>query len=525
LLSVTILLSRLLGLIQQVILSSTLPPIATDAYKMAFRLTDFVNYLVAGGAISVTFIPIFTQLRESGRERDAWRFFSIITSIMGVALVLVLTLSFVVADSVARWYALGFDAERLELTVLMTRIILPAQAFFYLGGLLVGVLNAHKRFGASSMTSAVYNLVAIVVGVTLWLVMGQNPLGFAWGILTGAFCGNFLLPLLAARSGPPEERPRFRFSLDWRYPPVQKFFRNSVPIMLGVSFPVIDQIVIGPFVSLLPTGAPTHLDNGNRVMLAPLTMLAQAASVAAFPFLAEDSAAHNWKKLSDFLRQGLRRLVFLALPLSILLILLAQPIITLIFRYGQYTQAASDQTAIAFAFYCVGMFAWAGQQFVARGFYALQDTLTPTIIGSLITIFFFVPLTWLVIHLGFGIAGLAMATSIGAAAHFSFLLMALEKRLSQKRYNAPLHSERIMSSLLRTSVACVAMGLAGALATYLTPDLFVDERMNDLIRMLSVSVVASLTFASAAQIFRVPEWEWLRDKILRRRKATRPVAS
>src|SRR4028118_2318634 len=138
--------------------------------------------------------------------------------------------------------------------------------------------------------------------------------------------------------------------------------------MLGVSLPVVDQIVVGFFASYRPTGDLTYLQTGNRVMLAPLGIVAQAASVAAFPYLASDSAAMNWDKLADFLRSGLRRLMFLSLPLSMLLILTAQPIINILFGYGKYDDpAALNATAVAFAFYCVGPFARAGQQVAARG--------------------------------------------------------------------------------------------------------------------------------------------------------------
>jgi putative peptidoglycan lipid II flippase len=532
----TILLARVIGLLQYTIINSKLPPGATDAYYAAFRLPDIINYLVAGGAMSVTFIPIFTELKyaaqrtsaeEGGHREEAWHFFSTVATLMGIALILLIVGGVLLAEPLVRLTNPGFTApdpdkeETLRLAVQMTRIILPAQFFFYLGGMVVGVLNAHKRFGASGMTGAVYNLVAIAIGYAAWLAIGET--GFAWGILLGACAGNFLLPLVAARSGPLEERLRFRPSCDWRHPAVRRFFLNALPIMLGVSLPVVDQFVVGFFASYLTTGALTHLQTGNRVMLAPLGIVAQAASVAAFPFLASDSAAHKWDKLSDFLRSGLGRLMFLSLPISMLLILTAQPIINILFGYGKYADdpVALEHTAIAFAFYCVGLFAWVGQQFVARGFYALQDTTTPTIIGSALTIFFFVPLCWAAARWG-GVLGLAFATSIGAAAHFCGILIALESKLRSRRYNTHLQTRRITGTLLRTGAATAAMGIAGLLANsaavwFLTSGKEPVTKLGDLLRIVLVGTVACIAFAAAAQLCAIPEWDWLKGKVARRR--------
>ena len=152
LLSATILLARVIGLVQSSLISGIMLKPQTDAYTAAFRVNDFVNYLVAGGALSVTFIPIFVEMKDNARRADAWRFFSSIASIMSLALLGVMGLTYVLVEPVLRRF--GWSGEDLRLVVQMTHIMLPAQAFFYLGGMLVSVLNAHKRFGASSLTGA-----------------------------------------------------------------------------------------------------------------------------------------------------------------------------------------------------------------------------------------------------------------------------------------------------------------------------------------------------------------------------------
>ncbi|MBV9866799.1 MAG: murein biosynthesis integral membrane protein MurJ [Abitibacteriaceae bacterium] len=524
LLSGLYLLARVIGLGQSALISWTLNPQATDAYTGAFALPDFINYVVAGGALSSTFIPIFTELMKTGREREAWRFFSTIGTVMAVLIAGLIVISMIAAHPLVvllniGYATIGYDnkpksPEVLALTIKMTRIMLPAQLFFYLGGVIVGVLNYYKRFGATGWTGAVYNLIAIVVGLGLLHFVG--PISFAWGILFGAAIGNFGVPLAAALLSSGSERFYFRPDFNWRQPAVLRFFRNALPIMLGVSLPVVDQIVVGSFATLLPYGARTHLTNGNRLMVAPLAIVAQAASVAAFPYLAADSAAQDWKKFSAFLRGGLRRLLFLSLPLSVWLILLSNPIVNIIFRHGRYSQAAADETAIAFAFFCVGLFAWAGQQLVARGFYALQDTATPTLIGSALTLFFFIPLAWIAGKVD-GVRGLAMATSIGAVTYFVCILLALDAKLHRRRYRAPLRLHSIGITLIKTLLACTVMGIAGLIANGAGLSFLADDLLGDVMRAIWVSAVALVAFAIAAQLFAIPEWDWIKAKLLRRK--------
>ena len=368
-------LSRFTGLLQAQLISALMPTVATDAYSVAFDLPDYLNYLVAGGAISLTFIPIFTRFWEKGKEAEAWRFFSTLMCTMGAFLFVATALMMIFTPQFMALTKPGFlgpdenglldpnGREKFELAVQMTRVILPAQFFFYSGGLMLGVLNAFKRFGSSGWTSAVYNLVAIAIAVPLWLLT-KNPVVFAWGILIGAFFGNFLLPYLALQAAPRSQRPRFRVLLDTKNPAVRRFFVLTLPIMLGVSLPVVDWWVVGYFGSSLGDGPLTHMKNANRLMISAQGIVGQAVAVASFPFLASMIALGNYAEFSDFLRTTLRRLTFVTLPLSVLLVLGATPLCSLVWGWGKYDDPAKiGETAVSFAFFTIGLFAWAAQGF------------------------------------------------------------------------------------------------------------------------------------------------------------------
>ncbi len=510
LLSVLYFLSKLTGLVQQQIIMAVLPTKATDAYTAAFRLTDFVNYLVAGGALSITFIPLFTELCESGREKEGWNFFSTLLLLMGLITTTVVVICVFAAAPLMHLFAPGLDGPKhpagtFDLAVQMSQIILPGQIFFILGGLLVGVLNAQKRFGATGFTGALYNVVAIIGAVILWKITGKE-VAFAWGILLGAFAGYLILPLWAVLSGPRELRPSWQFSL--RHPLLKQYFLTALPIMLGVSFPIVDQIVIGYFASE-GSGWLTYLGAGNRLMIVAQSVLAQAAAVAAFPYLASNSAAQDWQKLADFVRQGLRRLTFITLPLATWMMLTSRPTVDLLYGYGKFKGFASlHDTAVAYAFYSVGLFAWAGQQLIARGFYALKDTRTPTIIGSVITLFFFIPLVKFCSLQDNPVLFLALATSIGACVHFSAMLIAFERKLTRD-YQANLDAQRVCGTLLRTTAACALMGIAGLIGLMCSDFLPLHGKMLSLARFALISLLSWPVFAVASSRFNIPEFDWI----------------
>jgi len=522
-LSLLYFLSRFIGLFQAALITALLPPYAADAYKRAFALPNFLNYMVAGGALSLTFIPTFSSLWDKGKEAQAWRFYSSLASLMSAVLVVLTLVLMLLAPALV---ALGNPdltmrgkEETLKLTVEMTRVMLPAQLFFYLGGLLVALLNTFKRFSASGWTGAVYNVVAMLVAIPMWFG-SRNPLAFAVGITLGAFAGNLVLPWLALQRGARAQKPRFSWQFDVQNPSVRRFFRLAIPIMLGVSFPVVDMIIVQGFTPGT-LGRFAHIDNANRLMIAAQGLLGQAAAVAALPFLASQVAAGDYRVFAEFLRSGLRRLLFITLPISVLLILCAEPIVSLVFGWGNFNRPYKiEETAACFAFFCVGLFAWGAQGLVARGFYALGDTRTPTIYGSLLTVVFFASCSFLKrsgLEGGALLSAFALATSLGAAAQFAGLLVLLDRRLSMPRYGAPLDLARIAGTLVRTFVACFLMGIAGVLALLLARPIVSDGKFAQLLLLFWTGGVATFVFVSAANRFEIPEWLWLRDKFLQRR--------
>ena len=196
----SVLLSRILGYARDAVIAwqhGATPE--TDAYFVAFTIPDFLNYLLAGGALSITFIPIFARYLAEGKEEEGFRSFSTIATVMGIGMLFFIVLGEFLAGRVIPLLAPGFSPEQAELAARLTRIVLPAQIFFYIGGLLMAVQYARKQFFLPALAPLIYNAGIIAGGLLLGRDHGME--GFAWGVLAGAFLGNFVLQIHGARRG------------------------------------------------------------------------------------------------------------------------------------------------------------------------------------------------------------------------------------------------------------------------------------------------------------------------------------
>jgi len=211
---------------------------ATDAYVAAFTLPDFLNYIVAGGAASITFISIYTRFLAQKRDEDAQKTFSIIITVMTAVMIVGTILTEIFAPQFARWFVKGFSPQQIELCVHLTRILLPAQIFFYVGGVVSAVLLSHRLFLFPAFGPIIYNLFIILGGVVGGRHFGIASL--AYGALIGAVAGPFLASVIgAARIG-----TGYRPSFDVTNPAFREWVRLSIPLMLGVSLVTADDWIL-----------------------------------------------------------------------------------------------------------------------------------------------------------------------------------------------------------------------------------------------------------------------------------------
>jgi putative peptidoglycan lipid II flippase len=462
LISGMVLLSRLLGFVRDAIIASKFGQNEiTSAYLYAFTLPDTLWMLVAGGAFFAAFVPVITEYFTHGDEEAAWKTYSIITTFLFLCLSVVIPIGWIFARPLLqRFIAPGFTdsvvlphfglVHPLSMAVRMTRIVLPAQYCFFLGTLMMGMLQAKQRFLMPALGPVLYNLGIIIGGLTLSGRLGIAA--FSWGALAGAAIGNLLLQIWAIQG----IGARFRPSLELGFPGVKRAGKLVLPVIFGVSLPQATQIVNGMFVARMGS-AKSILEFTNRLMQLPLGIFGQAIGIAVLPTLSQQAAREDMPAFRRTINYGIRLALFLTVPTSILLIVLARPLITLVYQRGNFTPADTASASPALIFFALGVAAWSAQAVVARAFYARNDTWTPVLAGTFVTFFVFVPLNFILTPL-FDQPGTpaltrgpALATSLASTTNTLLLLFFAARRFGG------INARRILVSLAKVLAASVPM--------------------------------------------------------------------
>jgi putative peptidoglycan lipid II flippase len=489
----SVLLSRILGFFRDWTVAHQIGANAsTSAYYTAFTLPDFLNYLIAGGSLSVTFIPVFAKYVTEQREDEGWRVFSTVVTVMGFVLVTLVVFGEIFAAHLVKYIAPGFQPAELQQTIFLTRLMLPAQICFYEGSILSAVQYAKGQFVIPSLAPLVYNIGIIIGGVALSRRIGIT--GFAVGVLGGAIAGNFLLQIYGAHRAGAMYFPSFNV----RHPGFWMFLKLSIPIMLALSLSFVDDWIIRWFGSYLQPASITWLSYGKTLMRVPLGLVGQAIGVASFPILAQLYSERKMDDLNRILNSTFKALIFLLLPMSALIIAQSEPLVYLAFSRTRLHGPDLTATAAALAFFSLGLFAWGAQNILARGFYATRDTITPAVVGTLTTLLS-LPVYWLLVR-RMDFRGLALASTIGIIA-YTIILFALLGR----RTRNPEEASLVVFFLKVAAASCVAGYACYRLAGQLESFIAWQHIGGALVLLVLTTAAGVLLFGVLLKIFRVPE--------------------
>jgi putative peptidoglycan lipid II flippase len=419
-LMVSTFLSRIIGLVRvKYIVWLFGSGMSADALNGAFVLPDMISYFLVGGAASITFVTILTRYRETGREAEGQRSLSVILTTMYLVLGAALALAEIFAPWYIHWWFNGFDAEKAALCVRLTRILLPAQLFFFAGGVFGAVLLVRKQFNVQAVAPLIYGLGTIVGGVLLVKRLGVSSL--AIGTVVGAFFGPFLLNWIFARRAGAHYRP----ILDWQDKGLREWARLSLPLMVGVSLVTADSWIIAHFASAT-SGAVSLMSYAKQLFTAPMAMLAQAAGAASMPFFASLWSQQRHYDFATGVADSVSRVSALGLLAASGMVALAAPLVELLFLGGRFSSADSRQCAAYFAVFSVSLFLWSAQAIYARAFYAAGNTLLPMTAGTVVTLVS-LPIYASLYHWQ-GAMGLAVASDIGIALQTGTVAILLHSR-------------------------------------------------------------------------------------------------
>src|SRR5580704_2714677 len=380
LLMTAVMLSRVIGYVREAYIAYAFGAgPATDAYVAGFTIPDWLNYLVAGGTASITFVSIYTRFVAANKEDEAQKTFSVIITVMTAVLGVGVVLAEFFTAEISRHLFPKFSPEQMELCVHLTRILLPAQIFFYVGGVVSAVLLSRRLFLFPAFGPLLYNVAIIMGGVLFSHQLGISSL--AYGALAGAILGPFLINAIGAAS----IGTGYRISFDIRNPAFREWVRMSIPLMIGVSLVTADDWILRYFASG-SVGDITRLNYAKRFFGVPIAVLGQATGQASLPFFARLFGEKRLPEFAATVNTSISRIVAASLLATSLMTATALPLLDLVCRRGHFHFSDSQTTSIYFFWFSLSLAFWAAQSLYARAFYAAGNTLTPMIASTVVTL-------------------------------------------------------------------------------------------------------------------------------------------
>jgi len=426
-----ILLGQITGLARGIIVANVFgasPEL--DSFYAANRVSETLFLLVAGGALGSAFIPTFTGLLAKDEKLSAWRLASALANAVTLTLSLLAALIALFAPHVVRYAlapGLASDPELFALTISLLRIQLISSVLFGLGGLIVGILNAHQIFLVPALTPAMYQ-IGIIFGAFV-LAPSMGIYGLAWGVVLGA-----ALYLLIQIPSLFKQRGTYTPSLGLHDANTKQVILLMGPRLLGVAVVQLNFWVNTWLASKMTEGSVTGLYYGFSLMLMAQAAIAQSVAIAAMPTF---SAQHALGKLDDMrssLAASLRGILVMALPASVGLIILREPLISFLYQRGEFDEQDVQLVAWSLLWYAAGLVGHSIMEVLTRAFYAQQDTKTPVLIGAVamgLNVIFSFTFSSLFTQIGWlALGGLALANSLATALEAVTLFIFMRRRLN-----------------------------------------------------------------------------------------------
>jgi putative peptidoglycan lipid II flippase len=500
--------SRVLGLIRDQVLAYFFGAAdAMDAFRIAFRLPNIFRDLFAEGAMSAALVPTFTGSVVSGGKERVSRLASNVINVMLVATGVLVTVGILFAEPLVRLYAAGFSEVpgKLELTIRLTRIMFPFLSLVTVAAVLMGVLNSLHRFFIPALSPAMFNLATIVCAllfVPLASRSGIEPIvAIAVGTLVGGL-GQIVVQWPALR------RAGFRYEpvVDMRDAGLRQIGRLMGPGMAGLAAVQINLFVNSWMATRLGTGAVSWLDYAFRLIYMPIGLFGVSVATAALPSISGHVATKNDEGVRHDLSKGLRMMLMLNIPAMVGLLVLATPIVRLIFERGRFTAADTAATASALAFYAPGLLGYSAVKLISPVFYAMGNSRIP-LAASGISVMCNIALNLLLVR-SLGHRGLALGTALAALVNAAILFWLLRVRL------AGVDGTRLLTAVSKISLASLLM----AAAAYETERLLHIPFGGTAMTMQALRVFAAIgtgmaVLALSAHLLRIEEFDRLRRRL------------
>lgn len=462
-----------------------------DAYVAAFRVPDLVFNVLAGGALSSALIPTLRAYLEHDEREAGWAMVRAVAAAVLGALLVCAALAWLAAPVLVRVLSPGWDAERLRLTASLVRLMLVTPILFGASGIATAVLQAHQRFVMPAIAPALYNAGIIAGALLLAGPGGLGIVGLALGVVAGALLHLGVQVPAVVRLGP------LRGSIDLHHPGLRQVLLLMAPRLFGLAVVHLNFFVLTVLASFLPEGSLAALNFAWLLMMLPLGLFGMALSTAALPALAAMAARGELEALGVALTRGLRVIILLSVPSAVGLIVLREPLVRILFERGRFSEASTGMVATALVCYSAGLVAHAALEMVTRGFYALQDTRTPALVGAAALVLN-IPLS-LALMQPLRHSGLALGLSLATMVETTVLYLWLRCRVPALR------SGETIQALVYSTGAALLMALALLAALPAAAGALTGAFVVRLGALLALIGAGALCYGLALWLFGVPE--------------------
>jgi putative peptidoglycan lipid II flippase len=507
--------SRVLGLVREQVFAAFLGAGSyADAFQVAFRIPNLLRDLFAEGALSAAFVPTYTrEMKEGGKER-AHQLASRLLSVLAVILAVLILLGLLFTRPLVEFLAPGFDSAKMDITITLTRIMLPFLPLVSFAALAMGMLNAQGRFGIPAAAPAMFNVVSIAWAAGLW-AMGFGPEQVAIGWAIGTVLGGAAQLMIQV---PPLWKEGWRYRPEWRPgdPGIRAIGRLMAPATVGLAAVEVNILVNTIFASH-EDGAVAWLGYAFRILYLPIGIFGVAIGTVATTGLARKAAEGDTEGLRQTLRRGLAAVFFLSLPATVGLMVLRVPIVRLLFERGRFEASDTLHTATALALYSIGLVAYTGVKVLAPAFYSMGTPRVPLLasVSAVVTNLLVVT----TMHAELGYRAIALGTALGSLVNATVLVGVFQRRVGG------LTTRDLGWSFLKILAAAGLMGGAALLALQGTESL-VGHRglLAQLVTGLVPVAVGGLVYAVATHLMHVEEARTIGGGLARRLRRPKPPA-
>jgi putative peptidoglycan lipid II flippase len=497
--------SRLLGLVREMVLAQYFgTSAAMAAYNVAFRIPNLLRDLFAEGAMSAAFVPTFTKYLHASGKDSAWRLANLVINALAVITGLFVLLGIVFAEPLVRLITdseYTRDPAQLALTVQLARLMLPTLTFIALAAALMGMLNSLHHFFIPAFSPAMFNIVTILCA---WFVVPFMP-GLGIEPIVAIAAGTFLggLAQLAVQ-WPALRSEGFRYRpfplFDWKDEGLRRVLVLMGPGTIGLAATQVNVLVNMALATSQEIEAVNWLSYAFRLMYLPIGLFGVSIATASLPAVSRHNIREDSTAIRNTVSDGLSLMAMLNVPATVGLMVLAVPIVRIIFERGRFMPADTLATAAALQFYAIGLVGYSVVRIASPTFYALGRNRTPVIV-SIVAVLVNASLNYVLVHTSLGYRGLALGTSIAALFNACTLLYLLRSHLQG------LNEMRLLGAMAKIGVAASAMGVAAYwsdawLVTWLPGHTFLNQAIR-----LSLSIGSSLlVLAAAAWLLRIREF-------------------